>query len=85
MDMTTTRAHRGPFPQTLSHNYMRIIRRMRGYKNIPKKDGTLKSHVMAYSQSLVYIIIYIYIYIYIYVLTLYTSAVQLFIMKLNSI
>ena len=40
---------------------MQIIRRMRGYKNIPEKDGTLKSHVMAYSQSLVYIYIYIYI------------------------
>ena len=41
MDMTTTRAHRGLLPQTLSHNYMQIIRRMRRYKNIPKKDGTL--------------------------------------------
>ena len=60
MDMTTTRAHRGLLPQTLSHNYMQIIRRMRRYKNIPKKDGTLKSHAMAYSQSLVYIYIYIY-------------------------
>ena len=60
MDMTTTRAHRGLLPQTLSHNYMQIIRRMRRYTNIPKKDGTLKSHAMAYSQSLVYNYIYIY-------------------------
>ena len=50
-----SRAHRGLLPQTLSQNYMQIIRRMRRYKNIPKKDGTLKSHAMAYSQSLVYI------------------------------
>ena len=63
MDMTTTRAHRGLLPQTLLQNYMQIIRRMRRYKNIPKKDVTLKSHAMAYSQSLVYIYIYISIYL----------------------
>ena len=57
MDMTTTRARRGLFPQTPSRNYMQIIRRIRGYKNIPEKDGTLKSHAMAYSVPSLYLYI----------------------------
>ena len=54
-----TGASRSVPTNSVSHNYIRIIRHMRRYKNIPKKDGTLKSHAMAYSQSLVYIYVYI--------------------------